>query len=55
MSTTLDRTTADDRLNPKNRGTAAISGGDRLVRAPKAPVANTIFTLCGAHGTARRV
>ncbi len=54
MSTTSARVIVDDGLKTKNRGAAAISGSYRVVKALKPAGTGTIFTLCGAHSTARR-
>ena len=53
-SSTAASTTAEDTLNAKSRDASVISGGHLVAKALKAEGVDTIFTLCGGHGTARR-
>jgi acetolactate synthase-1/2/3 large subunit len=52
-STTAASSTADDTLKEKSRDASVISGGHLVAKALKAEGVDTIFTLCGGHGTAR--
>jgi len=57
MSTTsapAASSTAEDTLKEKSRDAPMISGGHLVAKALKAEGVDTIFTLCGGHGTARR-
>ncbi len=57
MSTTTapaPSSTAEDTLAQKRRDGSVVSGGHLVAKALKADGVDTIFTLCGGHGTARR-
>jgi acetolactate synthase-1/2/3 large subunit len=47
-------TTSEDTLKAKSRDGSVVSGGHLVAKALKAEGVDTIFTLCGGHGTARR-
>ena len=52
MSTTT--TTAEDAVAQQRRDGSVVSGGHLVAKTLKAEGVDTIFTLCGGHGTARR-
>jgi acetolactate synthase-1/2/3 large subunit len=57
MSTTTTEhasSTAEDTLAQKRRDGSVVSGGRLVPRALKAEGVDTIFTLCGGHGTPGR-
>jgi len=55
-ATTAERpsSTAEDTLPQERKDGSVISGGHLADKALKAEGVDTIFTLCGGHGTARR-
>ncbi len=51
---TTPSTMAEDTLKAKSRNASVISGGHLVAKALKSEGVDTIFTLCGRHGTERR-